>query len=690
MNNRTITFLISLSFALTALAQTTQPCVVKQYNQKQQKTPLSGVQVEVRDAGSATSANDGAVTLQFATLKPGDHVTVRRIMKAGFEIFNKAAVDQWNISRNQHRFEIVLVQSAYFAQLKSNLTQSSTDNYKKKYEQAKAELAQLQKAGKLKEEEYRQQINDLEDQYDNALRNLDNYIDQFARIDLSEVSAEEQRILDMVQDGQIDEAVKAYEELDISGKLRQAWENKKALSEAKARIEDEEAAQDQIIEDLTEKQKREIATLKLAGGKENYDKIAMMLKDNALRDTTNVKILDEYAKFAYDQNDFKEAERFWLMCLSGCGDDPSKLSAFQNNLGNIYSKSNEFAKAEEFFLKALEIRTLLFNQDPDANRAEIAMIYNDLGNMYFVLRDYAQAESIYLKALENRTLLFEQAPEKYRADLSATQRNIGNLYNRMGNYSKAEDFYLKALENNMVLFSQDPDKYRNVLAMSQNNLGSLYYTMHEDEKAEKYFLLALENKTQLFNKNPDAYRATLASTQNNLGNLYCRLKDFKKAEENFLKVVENRGIMFAQNPDAHRLDLVLAYINFGRMYSIAQDFYKAEACYFKALENEEALLKQNPKFGSYVASVYSNLAYMCLNNQDCSKAIGFIEKAIAYVSNNPDFYEIKGEILLGQGDEQGALEMWTKIKEIAPNYLSKHNGETELHRQLKEKGMIDD
>ena len=488
----------------------------------------------------------------------------------------------------------------------------------------------------------------------------------------------------------IDEAVKAYEELDISGKLRQAWENKKALSEAKARIEDEEAAQDQIIEDLTEKQKREIATLKLAGGKENYDKIAMMLKDNALRDTTNVKILDEYAKFAYDQNDFKEAERFWLMCLNGCGDDPSKLSAFQNNLGNIYSKSNDFSKAEEYYLKALENRTLLFNQDPDANRAEIAMIYNDLGNMYFVLRDYVQAESIYLKALENRTLLFEQAPEKYRADLSATQRNIGNLYNRMGNYSKAEDFYLKALENNMVLFSQDPDKYRNVLAMSQNNLGSLYYTMHEDEKAEKYFLLALENKTQLFNKNPDAYRATLASTQNNLGNLYCRLKDFKKAEENFLKVVENRGIMFAQNPDAHRLDLVLAYINFGRMYSIAQDFNKAEACYFKALENEEALLKQNPKFGSYVASVYSNLAYMCLNNQDCSKAIGFIEKAIAYVSNNPDFYEIKGEILLGQGDEQGALEMWTKIKEIAPNYLSKHNGETELHRQLKENGMIDD
>ncbi len=35
------------------------------------------------------------------------------------------------------------------------------------------------------------------------------------------------------------------------------------------------------------------------------------------------------------------------------------------------------------------------------------------------------------------------------------------------------------------------------------------------------------------------------------------------------------------------------------------------------------------------------------------------------------------------------LKCGKKIKEIAPNYLSKHNGETELHRQLKEKGMID-
>ena len=97
---RPVFTLLILAIALTTLAQATQPCIVKQYNQKQQKTPLAGVQVEVRGAQTATSAANGAVTLQFATLKPGDRVPFRAATKAGFELMNKTAVEQWNISRD--------------------------------------------------------------------------------------------------------------------------------------------------------------------------------------------------------------------------------------------------------------------------------------------------------------------------------------------------------------------------------------------------------------------------------------------------------------------------------------------------------------------------------------------------------------------------------------------------------------
>ena len=400
MKRTFLTLITIFATTLTALAQATQPCVVKQYNQKQQKTPLAGVQVEVRDAQSATSAANGAVTLKFATLKPGDRVTVRRIIKPGYEIFNKAVIDQWTITRGATT-EIVLVQSSYFTQLKSKLTQSSTDNYKKKYEQAKAELAQLQKAGKLKEEEYRQQLNDLEDQYDNALKNLDNYIDQFARIDLSEVSAEEQRILDMVQAGQIDEAVKAYEALDISGKLRQARENKKALSEAKARIEEEEAQELQTIKELKEKQQREIATLKLAGGKENYDKVAQILKENALADTTDIDAVRDYASFARNQRNYEDAVRFCFICLNGSKDSLYLQSAFQNTLGILYSDLHDYAKAEEYYLKALENKTELFRQNPDAYRASLAGTQWNLMLVYAKTENWEKYDDMLEKALKN-------------------------------------------------------------------------------------------------------------------------------------------------------------------------------------------------------------------------------------------------------------------------------------------------
>ena len=639
---RPILTLIILVSALTTLAQATQPCVVKQYNQKQQKTPLAGVQVEVRDAQSATSAANGALSLQFATLKPGDRVTVRRIIKPGYEIFNKAAIDQWTITRGAIS-EIVLVQSSYFTQLKSKLTQSSTDNYKKKYEQEKAEKERLLEAGKLKEEEYRQQLNDLEDLYDNALKNLDNYIDQFARIDLSEVSAEEQRILDMVQAGQIDEAVKAYEVLDISGKLRQSRENIKAIDEDIEKLKDKKAQDLLAIADLKEKQQREIATLKLAGGKENYDRVVCMLKENALADTTDIDAVWEYAAFAYNQRDFKEAERFFLIALNGSKDNLFRQVAYQNNLGLLHSDVHNYAKAEEYYFKAMENITQLFTQNPDAFRAYLAGTQNNLGTLYHTLHDYTKAEEYYLQALENRTELFRQNPDAYRYELASTQNNLGLLYYALHDYAKAEEYMLQTLENYTQLFQKNPDANHYELATIQNNLGNLYIDLHDYAKAEVYLLQALENWTNLFRKNPDAYRANLADTQNNLGNLYYALHDYAKAEEYCLKALENKTQLFHQNPDAYLTNLAMVQNNLGSLYKDLHDYVKAEEYHLLALENYTQLFSQNPNaYLTDLAMAQYNLGNLYSDLHDNAKAEEYYLKALENItqlfSKNPDAY----------------------------------------------------
>ena len=127
----------------------------------------------VRGAQTATSAANGTLTLNFATLKPGDRVPFRSATKAGYEIFNKAAVESWNISRDKTPFVIVLVRSDYFTQLKQNLKQTSVSSYKTKYEKAKADLAKQQNEGKLKEAEYRQKLKLIDEEEYRRLEAID-------------------------------------------------------------------------------------------------------------------------------------------------------------------------------------------------------------------------------------------------------------------------------------------------------------------------------------------------------------------------------------------------------------------------------------------------------------------------------------------------------------------------------------
>ena len=635
--------LIILVTTLGAMAQATQPCVVKQYNQKQQKTPLAGVQVEVRDAGSAASGADGRLTLSFRTLKPGDRVPFRAATKAGFELMNKTAVEQWNISRDQKPFEIVLIQSAYFTQLKGKLKQSSVDSYHKKYEKARADLEKLQKEGKLKEQEYYDKLNELEDRYDSQLKNLDTYVDQFARIDLSELSEQEQRFLELAHAGRLDEAAEAYNSLNAAGKYITAVENVRKLNEDIAKLEDEKVQQQEAAKTFFAMLQRQVNTLKLAGGEENYKKAGDLLKRAALADTTNVLVVEEYADFAYCQNDFKEAEQFLIISLMGREDNPYHHAISLHNLGALYANIHDYAKAEGYFLKALENYTKLYTQNPDTHLRDLAGNQNDMGLMYRNMFNFTKAEEYYLKALENYTQLYIQNPDTYRTDIAMNLYNLGSLYTDTHDYAKAEEYLIKALDHYTLLFSLNPNNYRDYLANTQNSLGNLYSDLHNYAKAEEYYLNALENKMYLFNQNPDAYRNYLANTQGSLGNLYSDIHNYAKAEEYYLNALENYTQLFSLAPDAFRANLAMIQDNLGNLYDNLEVYTKAGEYFTKALENRTYLFAQNPEVYRYdLASTLNNIGIYYEHLNDYAKAeeyhVKALEHRIQLFKNNPDTY----------------------------------------------------
>ncbi len=218
---RIISFTISAIFAISAWAQSEQRVQVVEYNGKEEKTPVQGVGLSVNNAGTTMSDAQGFLTLTFRTLHAGDPIVIRRMEKAGYEIFNLEAVEQWVVSP-QVPFQLVICKSEKIRALCDQYSQVASDSYSRQLQQEKARLAEERKAGKLKEAEYQAELQKTEDFYAQQLENLDLYVEKFAHFDLSELSKEEQEIIELVQKGELDAAIARYEQMDLLGKYQQA------------------------------------------------------------------------------------------------------------------------------------------------------------------------------------------------------------------------------------------------------------------------------------------------------------------------------------------------------------------------------------------------------------------------------------------------------------------------------------
>ena len=91
-----------------------------------------------------------------------------------------------------------------------------------------------------------------------------------------------------------------------------------------------------------------------------------------------------------------------------------------------------------------------------------------------------------------------------------------------------------------------------------------------------------------------------------------------------------------------------------------------------------------------LASTSNRLASVYINQQELTKAIDTIDRAISSITDDANLYDTKGEILLMMDDEQGALEMWRKVLEIEPDFVQKLGQYSELYKQLKEKKLIEE
>ncbi len=368
---RIFTFLFAFIIVNDLIAQAVKNGVVKEYNERLAKTPLNHVEITISNAASTASDEQGKFMLKFRTLKPGDKVNVRRIEKLGYEIFNKEALDQWYISRDGKPFSVIMCNSEKFKRIRDNYSRVSSESYEKQLKIEEARLAAERKNGKLKEEEYKAALKKLNDDYDRQLENLDNYVDHFARIDLSELSKTEAKIIELVQKGNIEKAIKLYEKQHLEEKYKKQVDIGRkaevAIDTLNAIRVQSYVARDSIFAAI----KRKNETLRLAGGKENFEKIEKSLREVALSDTTNADAICEYAQFANQQADFYVAIKLFSIYQRLCLDDSRKVYAYMQ-IADAYRKLKQYDVCRLSIDKAYDLTQQLLKKNPEAYRDLLA------------------------------------------------------------------------------------------------------------------------------------------------------------------------------------------------------------------------------------------------------------------------------------------------------------------------------
>lgn len=184
---------------------------------------------------------------------------------------------------------------------------------------------------------------------------------------------------------------------------------------------------------------------------------------------SDLKSLLEQGKSRYDQADYSGAKKIFEKGVSEAkmSSDEIYISEFIRLLGNVYAKSGDLVKAEQYYQEALKLDRAYGNMEREA------LCLNNLGNI-----------ALGKKEPEKALQYLEQSLELFRTLKDITwetkvQSTIGQVYLSLQDSEKAKS----AVEKSVLAARKNGDEEALILALL--NLGQL-------RKSEKKFELALE------------------------------------------------------------------------------------------------------------------------------------------------------------------------------------------------------
>ena len=205
---------------------------VVEYKGDQTATPLSNVEVVVNGAGSTITDRYGRCTLRFPAAKPGDQVFVRRIAKPGYTLFDNEVVNHWYLPNDTTPITLTLCSTEWLQRLQNHYLQTLTQQQDDQLLHQEQALQKQQNAGLISQAEYKKKVKELYDQYEERLNDIKNYVERFSHLNLSNLNQKEQQIIQLVEQGKLEEAINQYDKFNLLRLYQQKVADLQRLQEA--------------------------------------------------------------------------------------------------------------------------------------------------------------------------------------------------------------------------------------------------------------------------------------------------------------------------------------------------------------------------------------------------------------------------------------------------------------------------
>ena len=664
-----VIFFMVLLGTCNVLAQSVfvQKGITFRYNGKNPRTPLGGVYVKTATSpnGVVSDENNGVFSLKLQNIKMGDRLGRATVSKKGLMVFNQQAVDEW--SARKEPLKLILCDANQFQKQKNNLISIGRNQAEKKYKKRLAELEKKNKAQQLTLDEYHAKLDSINRDRDNAEKHMEEYADMFARIDESEVDTLAQRAIELFNQGQLEEAIKLFEQGNYLEKLDDALKVKTQAKELRQKADSADVLADKDIEEYKKCIQAQVSAYKMSN---EWDKAAELLKGLADKLQTQ-DVIGDYARFSQNQNQLAEAETYYkiyikkqlLLSKTNPQIYEPDLAICYNNLGNLYYKSHRFGESEQMHKLSLEISKHLADTNPQTYEPNLAESYNNLAILYFGMQNIKESEQMYKLALEIYKGLAEKNRKVYEPVLMVIYNNFGALYNNIQRFDMAEQMYKSSLVICKRLVDTNSQIYEPDLANIYNNLALLYCDIHRFKESEQMHMSALEIRKRLAAANPQAYEPNLAESYNNLANLYFSTNRYYESEQMYKTALEIRKRLAAANPQAYEQGLTESYNNLANLYNITQRFRESELVYKMVLEKYKRLAESNPHI--YVqkqAECEFWIADVQLKLENYSEAIISLENALIFYKKEVErgaFINYYSEILYRLSQLYGLVKKYS-------------------------------